>query len=70
METKERGWRRGWIVFGVLALLTAAEFGVSLGLENPLPVLAVIALAKAGAIIAYFMRLGDLKALWRGESDA
>ena len=70
METKDSGWRRGWIVFAVLAVLTAVEFGVSLSIENPLPVLAVIALAKAGVIITYFMHVGDLKVLWRGESEA
>ena len=67
MNTKESGWRRGWIVFAILAVLTAVEFGISLGLANPLPWLTIVALAKAGMIIAYFMRLGEMAILWREE---
>lgn len=57
-------WRRGWIVFAVLAVLTIIEFIISLALSNPWPLLTVVALAKAGLIIAYFMRLGNI---WREE---
>lgn len=64
---KSGAWRRGWIVFLVLAVLTAVEFAVSLGLATPLPYLAVIALAKAALIVVYFMRVADLGALWRRE---
>lgn len=60
-------WRKGWFVFLFLAVLTAAEFIVSVTLAGPLPYLTVIALAKAGLIIVYFMRLGDLGVVWRRE---
>lgn len=60
-------WRRGWFVFLFLAVLTAAEFIVSVTLTGPLPYLTVIALAKAALIIIYFMRAGDLGAIWQRE---
>ena len=69
MNTNESGWRRGWIVFAVLAVLTAVEFGISVGINNPLLWLTIVAIAKGGLIIAYFMRLGEMAVLWRGESD-
>ncbi len=59
--------RRGWFVFLFLAVLTAAEFIVSVTLAGPLPYLTVIALAKAALIIIYFMRAGDLGVVWRRE---
>lgn len=68
METKESGWRRGWVVFAILAVLTAVEFGISIGIANPLPWLTIVAIAKGGLIIAYFMRLGEMTILWRKET--
>jgi heme/copper-type cytochrome/quinol oxidase subunit 4 len=65
--SKSTAWRRGWIVFVVLAVLTVLEFVVSNALSSPLPYLAIIALAKAALIIASFMRLGDLRVVWREE---
>ncbi len=65
--SKSTAWRRGWIVFLVLAALTVLEFVVSAILSSPLPYLAIIALAKAALIIVSFMRLGDLRVLWREE---
>lgn len=65
--SKSTAWRRGWIVFVVLAVLTILEFVVSNVLSSPLPYLAIIALAKAALIIANFMRLGDLRVVWREE---
>lgn len=65
--SKSTAWRRGWIVFLVLAALTVLEFVVSVILSNPLPYLAIIALAKAALIVVSFMRLGDLRVLWREE---
>lgn len=59
--------RRGWFVFLFLAVLTAAEFIVSVSLAGPLPYLTAIALAKAALIIIYFMRFGDLGVVWRRE---
>lgn len=66
-DDKSAARRKGWIVFVLLAVLTAVEFAVSIGLAGPLPYLAVIALAKAALIVVYFMHLGDLGALWRQE---
>lgn len=66
-DDKSAARRKGWIVFVLLAVLTAVEFAVSIGLTGPLPYLAVIALAKAALIVVYFMHLGDLGALWRQE---
>lgn len=57
--------KRGLIVIIVLAVLTAIEFGVAVGLPNPNLVLTVVALIKAGLIIHYFMRLSQL---WRKEA--
>ena len=65
--SKTTAWRRGWIVFVVLAVLTILEFVVSAMLSGPLPYLTVIALAKAALIIASFMRLGDLRVVLREE---
>lgn len=59
--------RKGWIVFALLAVLTAIEFAVSIGLAGPLPYLAVIALAKAALIVVYFMHVGDLGVVWRRQ---
>lgn len=74
MDTPDRkrngqpaAWRRGWIVFLFLAVLTAAEFAVSITLAGPLPYLTAIALAKAALIVAYFMRVGDLRVVLRRE---
>lgn len=59
--------RRGQIVFAVLAVLTVIEFAVSVGLGGVLPVLAVIALAKAALIVIYFMHVGELGVIWQEE---
>ena len=64
-DDKSAARRKGWIVFVLLAVLTAIEFAVSLSLAGPLPYLAVIALAKAALIVVYFMHVGDLGAVWR-----
>jgi caa(3)-type oxidase subunit IV len=69
METKETGMQRGWMTFAVLVVLTAIEFAVSAAMEEPLIVLMLIAVIKAGLIIVYFMRFGDLSVIWNGEAD-
>jgi hypothetical protein len=66
-EDTDQAWRRGWLVFAALALLTVTEFAVSVWLGSPLLVLGIIALAKAGLIIAIFMRIGDLGVVVRQE---
>jgi cytochrome c oxidase subunit 4 len=63
---RSAAYRRGILVFVGLAILTAAEFGVAL-LAGGSPVfLFVIALAKAGIIVQYYMHLGRLT----GEEEA
>jgi len=57
--------KRGLIVIIVLAVLTAIEFGISVGLPNPNLVLTVISLVKAGLIVYYFMHISQL---WRKEA--
>jgi heme/copper-type cytochrome/quinol oxidase subunit 4 len=56
--------RTGWIVFLVLAVLTAVEFLVAVTVTTNLPALVVMALMKAGLIMYYFMHL---LRVWRGE---
>lgn len=57
--------RVGLLVFGGLAVLTVTELVVSAAVVNPLPLLAVIALIKAGLIIRFFMHVAQL---WRKEA--
>lgn len=66
---KESAWRRGWVVFVVLAVLTLVEYGISVGISDPWPWLTLVAVAKAGAIVAYFMRFMDLSIVWRKEAE-
>lgn len=67
MESKQsKSIRRGWTVFIALAVLTAAEFVVSLTIEDPWPLLTPIALAKAALIVYYFMRVTNI---WREEES-
>jgi heme/copper-type cytochrome/quinol oxidase subunit 4 len=59
--------RIGWIVFGVLAALTAVEVWVSLSVTPSLPYLVVTSLAKASLIVIYFMHVSEV---WhRGENE-
>jgi len=61
--------RRGLVAIVVLAVLTAVEYAIAIGIE-PMNVvvtlLAVIGIAKAVVILEYFMHLSRL---WRGEED-
>lgn len=60
--------RTGALVFGGLAVLTAIEFWVAVGgLTGTLPLLAVIALAKTGLIVEYYMHLRRLALQAEGE---
>jgi caa(3)-type oxidase subunit IV len=50
--------RRGLVVIAVLAVLTAVEFGVALGLDQGrFAVLSLIAVVKAWLIVDYFMHV-------------
>ncbi len=66
---KASAWRQGWVVFAVLVVLTLVEFGISVGIPNPWPWLTIVALAKVGLILNYFMRFMNLSVLWWKESE-
>ncbi len=58
-----RAMRRGFIVFGLLAVIETVEFAVGLGLKRGAWVyLAPLAIAGAWPIFQYFMHIADL---WR-----
>lgn len=67
--TEQMEQRRGLVAIVVLAVLTAVEYAIAIGIE-PMNVvvtlLAVIGIAKAVVILEYFMHLSRL---WRGEED-
>ena len=58
--------RIGWVVFILLAVLTVVEWLVAVLITANLPLLLVIALAKAGLIVHYFMHIVRL---WRREEE-
>jgi cytochrome c oxidase subunit IV len=61
-----RPTRLGWLVFAALAVLTAVEYIVAVEVGRNLALLFVLALAKAGLIIRYFMHI---VALWRAPEE-
>lgn len=62
-ERKAADYRQIYIIFVILAVLTAAEFIVSANLNTPV-LLLLIALAKAALIVQFFMHVYRL---WREE---
>ena len=56
----------GWMVFLLLAVLTAVEFVLAVTIDANLPILVVLALAKAGLIVHYFMHL---MRVWRSDQE-
>jgi len=65
--TEAADQRTGLNVFVVLAVLTAVEYVVAVGLHNTallVTLLTLAALGKTWAILVYFMHI---KRLWRGE---
>lgn len=68
LSDKAALFRRGAIVFAALAGLTAIEFWVAVGgLTGTLPLLAVLALAKAAVIVEYYMHLRRVSQFEEGE---
>lgn len=65
--SKDKRFRIGWLVFAGLAILTAAEFGISTAVPSPVPYLTVTAIVKAGLIVTFFMHAAEL---WRREEGA
>jgi len=60
---------RGLTAIIVLAVLTAVEYVIAVGIDSMAVVvtlLAVIGIAKAAVIIEYFMHVSKV---WRGEGD-
>ncbi len=65
MDTERaRKMKIGWKVGGALAVLTLIEFGVAIGVDQPLAWLAIVAFGKAGLIAEYFMHISQL---WSSE---
>ncbi len=68
-KTLQQILKTGWVVIGILAVMTALEFAIALTLEDAalFTVLLVIGLAKAWLIVQYYMHFGQL---WQHVSDA
>jgi caa(3)-type oxidase subunit IV len=62
-ENKSAAFRRGFAVLVALAVLTAAEYWISVTTGSAVFLL-IVALAKAGLILNYFMHMAKL---WREE---
>ncbi len=58
--------RTGWMVFIALAILTIVEYVVAITVDANLVAMIVIAVAKAGFILYYFMHI--VRA-WRAEEE-
>lgn len=63
---KKTRMRIGWSTFAVLAVLTIAEFAISVYLTPSTPYLIATSLIKAWLIISYFMHVNQI---WRREDD-
>jgi len=64
-QKKAAAFRRGVVTFVILAVLTAVEFWVSRVTAGSVVFLLIIALAKAGLIVQYFMHISSL---WSEEA--
>jgi cytochrome c oxidase subunit IV len=68
-KTLQETLKTGWIVIGVLAVMTVAEFIVAVVIDDTtvlFTLLLIVALLKAWLIIQYFMHFGQL---WAHISD-
>jgi hypothetical protein len=65
-KAKDAAFRLGWMVFIFLAVATVIEFFVGLW-GGGFVLLSLLALAKAAAIVYYFMHVYRL---WREESHS
>lgn len=63
-HSKNAAFRLGWIIFIILVVLTVVEFFVGLW-SGSFVWLSLLALAKAGLIVYFFMHIYRL---WREES--
>lgn len=64
MDKKRAAYRQILIVFVALAVLTIAEYIVAVAVQSAV-LLIIIALAKAGLILQYFMHVYRV---WRSEA--
>ncbi len=72
-RTLQQSLKLGWVVIGLLAIMTVAEFIVAISFEDTVmlfTLLLIVGLAKAWLIIQYFMHFGQLWGhiadVWRG----
>ena len=68
-KTLQETLKIGWVVIGVLAIMTIAEYIVAVVVDDTavlFTLLLIVALAKAWLIIQYFMHFGQL---WAHVSD-
>ncbi len=54
--------KTGWVVGGILAVLTLVEYWVAVAVTGNLVWLTILAVAKAWLILQYFMHI---QALWK-----
>lgn len=69
-KTIQESLKVGWVVIGVLAIMTLAEFIIAVAVENKtmlFTLLLIVGLLKAWLIIQYFMHFGQL---WEHVSEA
>ena len=60
LAARKAAYRLGFYVLVGLAVLTAVEFGIAILFEGSAALLFVLALAKAGTIIQYYMHLNNV----------
>lgn len=58
--------RTGWVVFAVLAVLTAVEYVIAVEMSKNIPILIGIAIVKAALIVNYFMHIARI---WLSEGE-
>ena len=63
-KAKSATYRKGFLVFIALAILTALEFWVATAAGGSVAFLFIIALVKAGVIVQYYMHL---ESVWSEE---
>jgi heme/copper-type cytochrome/quinol oxidase subunit 4 len=63
-KKKSAAYRKGFLVFVALAILTALEFWVATAAGGSVAFLFIVALVKAGVIIQYYMHL---ESVWSEE---
>ena len=65
-DKRKAAYRQGVYIFILLAVLTIAEYFISIETDGSVTFLMIIALLKAGLIVNFFMHIYRL---WRTEED-